>query len=86
MKQSIYTIGLTDLRRNFGLVEELLSKSESVTITRKGKSIAVLTPSTEFKRKILKQSAGALRGTDLDNDTIWQQVAQGKSRKTQITL
>jgi hypothetical protein len=22
----------------------------------------------------------------LDNDTIWQQVAQGKSRKTQITL
>jgi antitoxin (DNA-binding transcriptional repressor) of toxin-antitoxin stability system len=83
---TIKTIPITDLRRNFSKVEKLLTTEEIIRVTKKGKWIATLSPSVEYKRNLLKKTAGALKGTDLDDDKLWAEVGKKYSRKKKISL
>lgn len=81
-----YTISVTTLRRNFGQIEKILAKSQKISITKKGKVIATLTPATKIKRNLIKKTAGAFKNTDLDDDQIWEQVQTRSSRTEDLDL
>ncbi len=80
------TIPITALRRNFSQVEKLLATEDKIRITKKGHWIATLSPSTELKRNLLKKTAGALKGTQLDDDELWANVGKKHSRTEKVTL
>lgn len=40
--------------------------------------------SLNIKRKILKETFGAFKNTDLDSDEIWNEVLKKKSRKNNL--
>lgn len=79
-------IPITELRRNFGKITSQLATLESIILTRGGKPFAILTAAPEQKKKLLHKSAGVWKGTRLDNDNLWKEVAVRKSRKSSITI
>lgn len=79
------TISADDLRRNFGEVKKKLPFVDFI-ITDRGNPVGVLKATPEIKKQLMKQVAGALKGTELDSDTLWQEVEKKTSRKEDITL
>ena len=79
-------VSVTELRRNFGELTANLAEINSLILTRGGKPFAVLKAVPEGKMKLLRRTAGAWKGTALDNDTLWKEVAKKKSRKATIDL
>ena len=83
---SEHTISINDLRRKFGEIERALPLVDHFIITKKGKPFAILSATASAKRELMKKTAGALKGTKLDNDRVWEDVLKKKSRKDVITL
>lgn len=79
------TISVDDLRRNFGEVKKKLPFVDFI-ITDRGNPVGVLKATPEMKKQLMKQVAGALKGAELDSDTLWQEVGKKSSRKEDITL
>jgi len=79
-------VSVTELRRNFGEITANLAKIDSLILTRGGEPFAVLKAVPEEKKKILKEAAGAWKGTALDSDSLWEKVSKRKSRLTTIHL
>lgn len=79
-------ISVTELRRNFGEITENLAEEEPLILTKGGEPFAILKAVPSEKRKILKKTAGALKGTSFDSDELWKEVFKRKSRKKPITL
>mgnify|MGYP001583817643 CR=1 FL=1 len=80
------TISINDLRRRFGEVERKLPFLDYVLVTKQGKPFAILSATPEAKRELMKQTAGAFKGTKLETDDIWKEVLKKKSRRVDITL
>lgn len=80
------TVSINDLRRNFGEIEKVLPFVPYFVITKKGKPFAILSATLGSKKELMKKTAGAFKRTDLDNDSIWKEVLQKKSRKEVISL
>lgn len=80
------TISINDLRRNFGEIEKLLPFVSRFVVTKKGKPFALLSTTSAIKKKLMKKTAGAFKGTMLDKDAIWKEVGKKKSRKEMTTL
>lgn len=70
---STQTISSDDLRRNFGEVKKKLPFVDFI-ITDRGNPVGILKATPEMKRQLMKQTAGALKNTNLDSDTLWQEV------------
>lgn len=79
-------ISITELRRNFGQLTKNLAKTDSIILTKGGEPFAILKPAQEEKRKILMKTAGAWKGTSLDNNVLWKKVLKKKSRSKPISL
>lgn len=79
------TISIDDLRRKFGEIKKELPYV-TFTLTDRGKPIARLSATRETKRAIMMRTAGGMKGTDLDSDSVWKEVLKKTSRKTSITL
>jgi len=79
-------IAISDLRRKFGEIEAALPYVDNFVLTKKGVPFALLSATPLIKRKIMKKTAGAFKGTVLENDTIWKAIVTRKSRKEAITL
>lgn len=79
-------IPITELRRNFGKITSQLVTLESIILTRGGRPFAILTAAPEEKKKLLHKSAGSWKGTRLDSDKLWKEVAERKSRQSPITI
>lgn len=79
-------VSVTELRRNFGKITANLAKIDSLILTRGGEPFAILKATPGEKIRVLKKVAGAWKGTALDNDGLWEQVAKKKSRKTRVKL
>lgn len=79
-------IPVTDFLRNFGVYAEMLPRISKLILTREGRPFAEVKASPQEKNKLLLKAAGMWKGTELDNDRLWQEVAKRKSRKTPITL
>lgn len=77
-------IPITDLRRNFGEITEDILSVESFILTKGGRPFAILKAAPELRRERMKKSAGAWKGTDLDNDEIWKEILKRKSRKVDL--
>lgn len=67
-------ISINELRRRFGEIEAELPYLESLVITKNGQPIATLTSAPELKKNLRQSTAGAWRGTDLDDDKLWMEV------------
>lgn len=80
------TIAISDLRRRFGEIEEALPYVDHFILTKKGVPFAVLSATPLVKRGLMEKTAGAFKGTKLENDKIWKDVLKKKSRKENITL
>ena len=80
------TIPISDLRRKFGEIEEMLPLVDYFTLTKKGRPFAILSATPAVKKEILKKFAGILKNTELDNDGLWREVLKRKSRKRSIRL
>lgn len=78
-------ISIDEFRRSFGEVKKQLPFKDYI-LTDRGNPIAVLKSTPKVKRELLKQTAGSLKGSALDNDEIWSEVAKRKSRKSAISL
>lgn len=68
------TISINELRRKFGEIEEALPFVDHFVLTKKGKPFALLKAMPEVKKRIMKKTAGALKGTELDDDLLWKDV------------
>jgi hypothetical protein len=79
-------ISINDLRRNFGEVEKVLPSVGYFIVTKKGKPFAVLSATPESKKELMEKTAGALKDTSLDNDSLWEEILTKKSRKKDIAL
>lgn len=77
-------IPITDLRRNFGKITEDILNVEAFILTKGGKPFAILKAAPELRRERMKKSAGAWKGTDLDNDALWKDILRRKSRKKDL--
>ena len=71
-------ISITDLRRNFGEITANLDKIEEIILTKGGEPFAILKSAPELKRRMMKKTAGAWKGTTLDNEKIWGEVFKAK--------
>ncbi len=80
------TISINDLRRNFGDIEKNLPFVDRFIITKKGRPFAVLSAAPTVKKELMKKTAGAFKGTTLDNNKLWNDVLKKKSRKQSIVL
>ena len=78
-------IPITELRRNFGAITENLVNTQGILLTKDGKPFAILKSSREEKRKLLRKSIGAFKGTPLENPDFWKKLTR-KSRKDPIVL
>ncbi len=74
-------IPITDLRRNFGENTADILSVESYILTKGGRPFAILKAAPELRRKKLLTSMGAWKGTDLDDDKLWNNILKRKSRK-----
>lgn len=79
-------VAISDLRKKFGEIEAMLPYIEYLTITKKGKPFATLSATLEVKKSIIKNLAGSLKNTDMDNDGLWKEILKRKSRKKPIRL
>jgi hypothetical protein len=79
------TISIDDLRRNFGEIKKSLPRITFI-ITDRGNPIGRLTATREIKKTLMKSTIGAFKGTELDNDELWNDVLRKHSRKEDITL
>ena len=79
------TISADDLRRNFGEVKKKLLFFDFI-ITDRGNPVGVLKATPEMKKQLMKKVAGALKGSELDSDVLWEEVEKKTSRKEDITL
>lgn len=86
IKISNNTIAISELRKRFGEIEEALPFVDHFIVTKKGVPFAVLSATPWVKRKLMKKSAGALKGTALENDDTWADVLKRKSRDKDIIL
>lgn len=80
------TISINDLRRNFGEIEKTLPFVDHFIVTKKGRPFAMLSATPTVKKELMKKTAGAFRGTELDRDHVWTEVLKKKSRKVDIAL
>lgn len=80
------TIAISDLRRKFGEIEKALPYVDHFILTKKGRPFATLAATSSVKKSLMKRTAGAFKGTELDNDSIWKEVSKRKSRRTDIRL
>ena len=80
------TIAISDLRRKFGEIEKALPYVDHFILTKKGKPFATLTATSSVKKSLMKKTAGAFKGTELENDAVWKEVSKRKSRRTDIRL
>jgi hypothetical protein len=78
-------ISVDQLRRNFGEIKKELPYVTFI-VTDRGKQIGMFSATREMKKEIMKSTAGAFNGTELDNDLLWDDILQKRSRKTSITL
>lgn len=79
-------IPVTEMRRNFGAITANLSKYKKIILTRGGRPFAVLRPVDSGGKKNLLKTAGAWRGTELDNDALWRKALKKKSRRKAVSL
>jgi hypothetical protein len=79
-------IPISQMRKKFGEIETMLPYVDHITITKKGKPLAIITAAPEIKRSMIKKYAGSLKGSELDNEKIWKRVFKRKSRKKPIKL
>lgn len=79
-------ISVTELRRNFGEITEELPRLEKIILTKGGEPFAILKAAPEEKKKVLRKTAGAWKGTELDSDKLWKEVFKRKSRKRRVSL
>lgn len=79
-------ISVTELRRNFGKITSRLAEVDPIILTKGGEPFAILKAAPREKRKILSKAAGSWKGTSLDSDKLWREVAKRKSRKRAIVL
>ena len=79
-------IPITELRRNFGAISKRLSEVDQLILTKGGEPFAVLKAVPTEKRKIMKKVAGVWKGTELDDDTIWNDIQTRVSRKKLVSL
>ncbi len=79
------TISIDDLRRNFGEIKKSLPYTTFI-ITDRGNPIGVLSATREMKKERMQSTAGAFKGTELDNDELWKDVLQKHSRKEATSL
>lgn len=80
------TVSINDLRRRFGEIERELPFVDRFILTKKGKPFAVLSATGAAKREIMKNTAGAFKGTSFDKDEFWKDVLKKKSRKKKVTI
>ncbi len=78
-------ISIDDLRRNFGEIKKSLPHVTYI-ITDRGNPIGVLSATREMKKKLMQSTAGAFKGTELDDDKLWKDVLRKHSRKGDIAL
>jgi hypothetical protein len=79
-------VPISQMRKKFGEIETMLPYVDHITITKKGKPLAIITAAPEIKRSMIKKCAGSLKGSELDNEKIWKKVFKRKSRKKPIKL
>lgn len=79
-------IPITDLRRNFGEITANLAMTDGIILTRGGEPFAILKAVPSAKKKVLKKSYGAWKGTGLDDNNLWKEVFKRKSRKNEILI
>lgn len=79
-------IPISDLRRRFGEIENLLPYIDYFILTKKGRPFATLSATVEIKRAVIKKLAGSFGKSDLDSDKIWEEVLKRKSRKEIVKL
>lgn len=79
-------ISVTELRRNFGEITADLAKMDSLILTRGGEPFAILKAVPREKMRVLRKTAGAWKGTSLDDDNLWKRVFKRKSRTRPVDL
>ncbi len=79
-------VPITELRRNFGEITENLAKMDYLILTKGGEPFAILSSVPKEKKKVLLGLAGSFKGTELDNDKLWNKVFTRVSRKSPIKL
>lgn len=77
-------VPITDLRRRFGEITSDLASLNSLILTKGGRPFAIMTPAPELKRERMMKSAGAWKGTRLDDEKLWKDILKRKSRRTDI--
>ena len=78
-------ISIDDLRRNFGEIKKKLLFVDFI-LTDRGNPIGILKATSTMKRNIMMETAGSLKGTQVDSDSFWNEVLKKKSRKDDIRL
>lgn len=79
-------IPITDFRRNFGENTDDILMVETYILTKGGRPFATLRAAPELRRESMKKFAGSLKGTDLYDDKIWNEVFKRKSRKSILKI
>ena len=78
-------ISIDDLRRNFGEIKKKLLSVDFI-LTDRGNPIATLKATPNLKKKAMMETAGSLKDTKIDSDSLWNEVLKKKSRKDEIHL
>lgn len=78
---STIAIPLTQMRSQLGSLEELLVKHRSITLTFRGKPIALVQRHPEQTYEQFAQAWGGLKDTDLDSDGYWKPITNRKSKR-----
>lgn len=81
-----HTIPISEMRKKFGEIEAMLPYVDYITITKKGRPLAIISSPSEIKKSLIKKLAGSLKNTDLDNDKVWKKALKKKSRKKLIKI
>ncbi|MCX7881070.1 MAG: hypothetical protein N2482_00970 [Patescibacteria group bacterium] len=81
-----YTIPISEMRKKFGEIEAILPYVDYITISKKGKPLAIISAVPEIKKSLIKKFAGVFKKTDLDKDKIWKNILKKRSRKNPIKL
>jgi len=79
-------VAISELRKRFGDIEKSLPFVDRIILTKKGKPFAVLSAAPSVKKDLMKKTAGSLKGTQLDSDTLWKSVQKRVSRKHPVNL
>lgn len=85
MLQTLRTLPIDELRRNFGKIKKELPYRTFI-ITDRGKEVGMLSATPKMKKEKMLSLFGAWKGTELDNDELWKDVLTRHSRKEPIEL